>query len=144
MIKHLMIKTYQLKKEEVKRSWHLIDAKDQILGRLASRIAVLLMGKHRANYSPHVDSGDYVVVVNCEKFAVTGRKLKQKLYRRHSGYPGGFRELRLEEMLEKHSERVIKLAVSGMLPDNRLKDDRLARLKLVVGEKNPYESKIKK
>lgn len=139
-----MIKTYQLKKEEVKRNWHLIDAKDQILGRLASRIAVLLMGKHRANYSPHVDSGDYVVVVNCEKFAVTGRKLKQKLYRRHSGYPGGFRELRLEEMLEKHPERVIKLAVSGMLPDNRLKDDRLVRLKLVVGEKNPYESKIKK
>lgn len=137
------MKTYQLKAKEVKRNWHLIDAKDQVLGRLATQVAALLMGKLKVNYSPHIESGDYVVVVNAEKVALTGKKPQQKLYRGHSGYPGGFKEVTFEKMLKEHPERIIEHAVSGMLPDNRLKKARMAMLKVVVGEKNPYEDKFK-
>lgn len=138
------MKTYQPKQKDIKRDWHLVDAKDQVLGRLASEIARFLTGKHKVTYSAHMDSGDYVVVTNCEKVHLTGRKLKQKVYRSHSGYPGGFKEVTIEKMLNEHPERVIIHAVSGMLPDNRLKKDRIKRLKVVVGEKNPFEDKIKK
>ena len=137
------MKTYQLKAKEVKRNWHLIDAKDAVLGRLATRAAALLMGKLKVDYSPHIESGDYVVVVNAEKVKVTGRKAQQKLYRSHSGYPGGFKEVTYAKMSKEHPERIIEHAVSGMLPDNRLKKARMAMLKVIVGEKNPYADKFK-
>ena len=137
------MKTYQLKAKEVKRNWNLIDAKDAVLGRLATRAAALLMGKLKVDYSPHIESGDYVVVVNAEKVKVTGRKAQQKLYRSHSGYPGGFKEVTYAKMSEEHPERIIEHAVSGMLPDNRLKKARMAMLKVIVGEKNPYADKFK-
>jgi len=137
------MKTYQLKAKEVKRNWHLIDAKDAVLGRLATRAAALLMGKLKVDYSPHIESGDYVVVVNAEKVKVTGRKAQQKLYRSHSGYPGGFKEVTYAKMSKEHPERIIEHAVSGMLPDNRLKKARMAMLKIIVGEKNPYADKFK-
>jgi large subunit ribosomal protein L13 len=137
------MRTYQPKHKDVKRSWHLVDAKSQVLGRMASGVVKLLMGKHKADYSSHMDMGDYVVVINAEKIEVTGKKGKQKLYRRHSGYPGGFKEVSFEKMLSEHPERVIEHAVSGMLPDNRLKKQRMRRLKVVVGDKNPYGDKFK-
>ncbi len=131
------MKTFQPKKE-VKRNWHLLDAKDKVLGRLASSVAILLMGKHKPTYSSHMDSGDYVVIINVEKVKLTGKKTSQKVYRRHSGYPGGFKEVSFSKMITEHPERVIQLAVSRMLPKNRLQDQRIERLKLVVGDKNPY------
>lgn len=137
------MKTYQPKQKEIKRSWHLIDAQGQVLGRLASKIAQLLTGKGKVGFSSHMDVGDFVVVVNSEKIKVTSRKADQKVYRRHSGYPGGFKEVSFAQMLTEHPERILQHAVSGMLPDNRLKKKRLARLKLVVGDKNPYEDKFK-
>jgi len=121
----------------------LVDAEKQILGRMASQIAKFLMGKHKVNYAPHLDMGDYVVVINAEKVVLTGRKKKQKVYRKHSGYPGGFKEISFEKMISERPERVIELAVSGMLPGNRLKKKRMRRLKIVAGPKHPYESKFK-
>ena len=138
------MKTYQPRFKEIKRDWRLVDAEDQILGRTATKIAELLMGKHKVKYSKHIDIGDYVVVLNVEKVKLTGRKEDQKLYRRHSGYPGGFKEITAKLMREKHPERLIKKAVFGMLPDNRLKKARMVRLKLIKGNKNPYENKFKK
>jgi len=123
------------------RKWVLIDAKGQILGRCASRIATILIGKHKVGYSQHMDSGDYVVVVNSEKIKVTGKKEKQKIYRSHSGYPGGLKEVSFARMVEKDPRKILKIAVSGMLPGNRLKDKRMNRLKLFVGDKHPYASK---
>lgn len=138
-----MSKTYQPKEKEIKRAWHLIDAKGQVLGRLATKVSGLLMGKGKATYAPHLDSGDFVVVINAEKITVTGKKALQKVYRGHSGYPGGFKEVSFEKMLREHPERIIEHAVNGMLPDNRLRKDRIVRLKVVVGEDNPYEGKFK-
>lgn len=138
------MKTYQPKAKEVKRSWHLVDAKDQILGRLATKIAILLTGKGKAEYSAHMDSGDYVVVINAEQIVVTGKKAQQKLYRSHSGYPGGFKEVKYAEMMVKDPARIIELAVTGMLPDNRLKRDRMKRLRVVVGKDHKYEDKFQK
>ena len=134
-------KTYQPKAKEVKRNWHLVDAKGEILGRLASKVAQLLTGKGKATYSSHMDSGDYVVVINAEKIEVTGKKKTQKLYRSHSGFPGGFKEVSFAKMSLEKPEEIIKHAVMGMLPDNRLKRDRVTRLKIVVGDKNPYAEK---
>ena len=136
-------KTYHLRKKEVSRKWHLIDAKGKILGRLSARVASVLMGKNKSTYSPHIDTGDSVVVFNCEKIKVTGRKMKQKMYRKHSGYPGGFREIPFERMLNEKPEQIIRHAVSGMLPDNRLKKNRLKRLRVFVGETNPFIEKIR-
>lgn len=138
----MMLKTYQPKSREIKRDWHLIDAKDKVLGRVATQIARLLLGKHKASYSSHLDSGDYVVVLNAEKVKLTGKKTEQKVYRRHSGYPGGLKEISFAKMLQEHPQRIIEYAVRGMLPDNRLKKDRMARLKVVIGEKNPYRDRI--
>lgn len=132
------MKTYQPKQKEVKRAWHLIDAKGQVLGRLASNIAMLLMGKQKSTYSTHMDSGDNVVVVNAEKIITTGKKAEQKVYRSHSGYPGGFKEVSFEKMSKEHPNRIIEFAVSGMLPDNRLKSDRMTRLHVTKGEKHKY------
>lgn len=135
-------KTYQPKEGEVKREWHLVDAKDEILGRLATKIAELLTGKGKATFSKHMDVGDYVVVINAEKVAVTGRKASQKLYRTHSGYPSGYKEKTYSMVMEAHPERIIEHAVSGMVPDNRLKKDRMLRLKVIVGDKNPYSDRF--
>ena len=135
------MKTYQPKAKEVKRNWHLVDAKGEILGRLASKVAQLLTGKGKATYSLHMDSGDYVVVINAEKIEVTGKKKTQKLYRSHSGFPGGFKEVSFAKMSLEKPEEIIKHAVMGMLPDNRLKRDRVTRLKIVVGDRNPYAEK---
>jgi large subunit ribosomal protein L13 len=137
-----MIKTFQPTPKDIKREWHLIDAKDQILGRLSTKIAGLLMGKGKPTFSRHMDTGDFVVVINAEKVAVTGRKASRKVYRRHSGYPGGFKEVKFSDVLEKHPERIIEHAVAGMLPDNRLKDPRMLRLKVVAGDKNPYANEF--
>jgi large subunit ribosomal protein L13 len=136
------MKTYQPKEKEVKRGWHLVDAKGEILGRLATKIATYLTGKHKASYSTHMDMGDFVVVINAEKIEVTGKKDQQKLYRRHSGYPSGYKERTYQQVMAVHPERIIEHAVNGMIPDNRLKDARMLRLKLVVGDKNPYEKQL--
>lgn len=136
--------TYQPKAKEVKRNWLLIDAKGKVLGRLATEIATKLMGKHKADYSPHMDNGDYIVVINAKEIKVTGNKEEQKKYYRHSGYPGGFREVSYKEMKEKHPTRILELAVKRMLPDNRLRDKRMTRLFIILDSKNPYESKFVK
>lgn len=127
------MKTFQPKAKEIKRAKHVIDAQGQVLGRLASRIALLLTGKGKADYSPHLDSGDFVTVINAAKVELTGKKKLQKLYRRHSGYPGGFKEITFAQMNRERPEEVVRHAVAGMLPDNRLKKDRLARLKFENG-----------
>ena len=137
------MKTYQPKKKDIKRNWHLVDAKDQVLGRMTSEIAKLLIGKHKPNYVPHMDMGDYVVVINAKHVELTGRKKKQKVYRRHSGYPGGFREIKFEKMISEQPEKVVEHAISGMLPGNRLKKKRLRRVKIFSEEKHPYENKFK-
>jgi large subunit ribosomal protein L13 len=137
-----MTKTYQPKEKEVIRTWHLVDAKDEILGRLATKVASLLIGKGKTTFSCHMDSGDFVVVINAEKVAVTGRKASQKLYRTHSGYPSGYKEKSYSMVMEAHPERIIEHAVSGMIPDNRLKKDRMLRLKVVAGSENPFMNKF--
>lgn len=124
--------------EEKERKWYLIDAKDKILGRLASRIALLLMGKRKPIYSPHIDVGDYVVVVNAEKVKVTGNKEKKKIYYRHSFYPGGIKQITFEEMKNKKPENIIYLAVKRMLPKNKLGRKMLKRLKIYAGENHPH------
>jgi len=138
------MKTYQPKEKEVIREWHLLDAKGEVLGRLCTKIATYLTGKHKATYSTHMDMGDFVVVVNAEKVEVTGKKGNQKVYRTHSGYPGGFKEKSYRQVMDVHPERIIEHAVLGMLPNNRLRDPRMLRLKVVVGDKNPYEKQLAK
>ncbi len=138
------MKTKILKKAEVERNWYVVDARDKVLGRLASKIAVVLTGKHKPRYTPHVDCGDYVVVLNADKFRVTGTKMKGKLYRTHSMYPGGLKSINLETMLKKHPERVMFHAVSGMLPKNRLRARRLKRLKIYTDEKHPHTAQSPK
>ncbi|MGD8744155.1 MAG: 50S ribosomal protein L13 [Candidatus Woesebacteria bacterium] len=138
------MKTYQPKHKEIVRKWHKVDAKGEVLGRLSTRIASLLMGKHKVKFSKHMDMGDYVVVVNARHVRLTGKKPKQKLYRKHSGYPGGFKEIKFEKLIEENPQRVIQLAVKRMLPDNRLRDRRLVRLKVFAEDKHDFEDKFKK
>jgi large subunit ribosomal protein L13 len=138
------MKTYQPRQKDIKRSWHLIDAKDEILGRLASRISKLLTGKHKRDYSSHMDSGDYVVVVNAKDVQLTGKKARQKVYRSHSGFPGGFKEVSFKKMMSDDPRKVLEIAVSGMLPDNRLKKNRLRRFKVYKDESHPYKDKFQK
>lgn len=137
------MKTYQPKKNDIIRSWHLIDASDQVLGRLSTKIATFLMGKHKANYSANIDLGDNVVVINSELVKVTGNKFASKVYRSHSGYPGGFKETSYAKLSKEHPSRIIEFAVKGMLPDNRLKKVRMARLHVFKGKENKYENKFK-
>jgi len=134
------MKTFMLRKEDVKRDWYLVDATGKTLGRLASEIAKILMGKNKPTYTPHIDGGDFVVVVNAEKVFVTGKKLNQKIYYKHTGYFGHLKETTLKEMLEKKPEEVIRLAVRGMLPKNKLRDKRLKRLKVYAGPEHPHKS----
>lgn len=134
------MKTYSAKPEEVKQEWYIVDATDQTLGRLATRIATVLRGKHKPIFTPHVDCGDYVIVVNAEKIHVTGKKMDQKRYYRHSGYPGGMHSKTLRTMLATHPERVIKYAVRGMLPKNKLGRHMLKKLKVYAGPEHPHEA----
>jgi large subunit ribosomal protein L13 len=131
-------KTYSAKQEDIERAWWVVDATDRTLGRLASEIAQVLRGKHKPTFTPHVDCGDYVVVVNAEKIRVTGQKLDQKMYYRHSGYPGGLKTINLRDQLAKRPERVIESAVRGMLPKNRLGRRIRAKLKVYAGPDHPH------
>ena len=135
-----MGKTWNAKPGEVDRLWYVVDAEGQTLGRLATRIADTLRGKHKAQYTPHVDTGDLVVVVNAEKIAVTGKKLDEKLYHRHSGYPGGLRTRTLREQLDRRPTEVLRKAVKGMLPRNRLSRAQLTKLKIYAGPEHPHEA----
>jgi large subunit ribosomal protein L13 len=134
------MRTYNAKPGEVERRWYVVDADGQTLGRLATQIADTLRGKDKAQYTPHVDTGDFVVVVNAEKVAVTGNKLDQKRYYRHSGYPGGLRSRTLREQLERRPTEVIRKAVKGMLPKNRLAAKQLNKLKIYAGPEHPHEA----
>ncbi len=132
--------TFMAKKGQVPQRWHLIDATDQVVGRLAVQIATILRGKHRPEYTPHVDTGDFVVVVNAEKIRVTGNKLDQKLYYRHSGYPGGLRSRTLRAQLERRPTEVLRKAVKGMLPRNKLASAQIGKLKIYAGPEHPHSA----
>jgi len=138
-----MRKTPVTKLAEIKRQWQLIDLRGQVLGRTASQIAQLLMGKSKPNLSPHLDGGDYVVAINAKEVKVTGRKESQKIYWRHSGYPGGERTRTLTEQRMRDARKIIELAVAGMLPKNKLRRQRLARLKVFEGSEHNYGDKFK-
>ena len=131
-------KTYSPKADEIDRKWYVVDASGETLGRLASRIAHVLRGKHKPTFTPHLDMGDHVIVVNAEKVAVTGRKEERKVYYRHTGYPGGLRTTTYREMMEKHPERVIKKAVRGMLPHNVLGRQTLKKLRVYAGPEHRH------
>lgn len=130
------------KTAEVKRDWHLVDVDDQILGRVATQIAQKLIGKHKATYTPHIEAGDYVVVINSSKVALTRNKADKKVYFRHSGFPGGLKEIPFKRMLAEHPEQVIQLAVKNMLPKNKLRQLRMNRLKVYPGDKHTHESQF--
>ncbi len=132
------MKTWNAKAETVERRWYVVDAEGQTLGRLATRIADTLRGKRKPEYTPHVDTGDFVVVVNAEKIAVTGKKLDEKLYYRHSGYPGGLRTRTLAEQLDRRPTEVLRKAVKGMLPRNRLANRQITKLKIYAGPEHPH------
>lgn len=130
--------TFWVKKEEVKRKWYIVDAKDKVLGRLASKLAYMLQGKHRPDYTPHVDQADFIVVVNAEKIKLTGKKLDQKIYWRHSGYIGGLKLETARKLLERKPEQLIYLAVKRMLPRNRMRKKLLKKLKIYAGPNHPH------
>jgi large subunit ribosomal protein L13 len=134
------MKTWTAKPGEIERQWRLVDAEGQTLGRLATRIADALRGKDKPQYTPHVDTGDFVVVVNAEKIAVTGKKLDEKFYYRHSGYPGGLKRRSLRDELERRPAEVLRKAVKGMLPRNRLARQQLGKLKIYAGPEHPHQA----
>jgi len=137
------MKTYSTKASDIKRQWHVIDASDKVLGRLATQIAGLLMGKHKPIFSRHLDTGDFVVVINADKVRVTGNKAKQKLYYRHSGYPGGLKSISLEKMMQTNPTRVIEHAVKGMIPHTRLGASMVKKLRVYVGDTHPHQAQTK-
>jgi large subunit ribosomal protein L13 len=139
-----MMKTWNAKPGEVARQWYVVDAEGQTLGRLATRIADLLRGKGKPEYTPHVDTGDFVVVVNAEKIHVTGKKLDEKMYHRPSGYPGGLKSRPLREQLERRPTEVLRKAVKGMLPRNRLSRAQITKLKIYAGPEHPHEAQAPK
>ncbi|GIV97549.1 MAG: 50S ribosomal protein L13 [Herpetosiphonaceae bacterium] len=134
------MKTYSMKESEIHNDWYLVDAENQVLGRLASQVATLLRGKHKPTYTPHLEMGDFVIVVNADKVALTGRKAETKIYYRHSGYPGGLKATPYKVMLARHPDRVIRFAVKGMLPKTRLGRHLLRRLKIYAGPNHPHEA----
>lgn len=136
------MKTYSVKAGEIQREWFVVDARDQVLGRLATRVATVLKGKHKPTYSTHLDVGDYVIVVNAREVRLTGRKADQKEYFRHSGYMGGERMIPFRTMLAKRPERVIELAVKGMLPKNALGRQQLRKLKVYAGPEHPHAAQM--
>jgi large subunit ribosomal protein L13 len=134
------VRTFSPKAGDIQHQWHVIDASDVVLGRLASQAAILLRGKHKPIFAPHVDTGDFVIVVNAEKVALSGRKLEQKRAYRHSGYPGGLRSVAYGELMDRHPERVIEKAVKGMLPKNSLGRSMLRKLKVYAGPDHPHQA----
>jgi len=136
--------TYSAKNEEIEKSWYLVDAENKVLGKLASKIAAVLRGKHKPIFTTHVDTGDFVVVINAKKIHLTGKKLKNKYYYRHSGYPGGLKVMSAEDMLKKKPENLIKLAVRGMLPKNKLGRKQLKKLKIYAGADHPHKAQMPK
>ena len=134
------MRTYTPKTSEITRSWHVIDATDVVLGRLASQAAILLRGKHKTIFAPHVDTGDFVIIINADKVALTGAKLAQKKAYRHSGYPGGLRAQTYQEMLEKHPTRAVEKAIRGMLPKNSLGRAQIKKLKVYAGDTHPHSA----
>ncbi|MCK4331334.1 MAG: 50S ribosomal protein L13 [Dehalococcoidia bacterium] len=136
------MRTYSTRARDVEHQWHVVDASGKTLGRLASQIAILLMGKHKAIYVPYLDTGDYVIVLNAAKVRVTGKKAKQKVYYRHSGYPGGIKAITFEKMLAAHPTRVIEHAVRGMLPRNRLGRAMFKKLKVYAGDSHPHQAQV--
>jgi len=135
-----MVKTYEAKQEDIKRQWYLVDAKDKVLGRLASKVAAILRGKHKPIFTPHLDTGDGVIIINAARIKVTGRKMQQKVYRRYSGYPGGLREVNLETMLRRKPTNVLKLAVERMLPKGHLADQMLKKLKIYADDQHKQKA----
>ena len=138
------MKTYSPRAKDIKREWWLVDAADETLGRVSSQIAKLLMGKHKPIYAPHIDAGDYVVVINAAKVKVTGKKAEQKIYYRHSGYPGGLKSPTFKEIFGTHPTRVIEHAVRGMLPKNRLGRAMFKKLKVYPGSEHPHQAQLGK
>ena len=136
------MRTFSPKAGDIHRQWHVIDASDVVLGRLASHAAILLRGKHKPIFAPHVDTGDFVIIVNADKVVLTGRKLEQKLAHRHSGYPGGLHSMAYGDLLEQHPERVIEKAVRGMLPKNTLGRSQLRKLKVYAGPNHPHQAQL--
>jgi large subunit ribosomal protein L13 len=134
------MKTYNAKKGEVKQEWYVVDAEDQVLGRLATKIATVLRGKHKARFTPHVDTGDFVVVVNAAKVKLTGGKEDKKMYVRHSGWPGGFKAVPAKEMRRRKPEEMIRAAVWGMLPKNTLSRHLIIKLKVYAGPEHPHQA----
>ena len=134
------MKTYTVKPGDITRQWYVVDAEGKTLGRLASHIATILKGKHKPIYTPHADVGDYVIVINADKIHVTGRKMRQKMYHRHSGYPGGLKSINLRDLLQRHPTRAIEFAVKGMLPKNRLGRKMFKKLKVYAGSDHPHQA----
>jgi len=134
------MKTHQVTPDQIVRRWYLVDAEGQTLGRLASRVAQILRGKHKPIYTPHMDTGDHVLVVNAEKVRLTGKKLDQKRYYRHSGYPGGLKETPIRRMLETHPERVLELAIKGMMPKGKLGRAMTRKLRVYAGSEHPHRA----
>ena len=137
-----MNKTFFLRKEDVDPKWHVIDATDQILGRLATKTADLLRGKGKAEYTPHTNCGDYVIITNCKNIKLTGNKWKDKIYQTYSGWQGGLKEKSATELMEKHPEKMIKLAVKRMLPKNKMSDQIIKRLKVYEGSEHPHTAQV--
>ncbi|HZY65933.1 MAG TPA: 50S ribosomal protein L13 [Rubrobacteraceae bacterium] len=134
------MKSYMARPQEVERKWYVVDAEGKTLGRLASEIARVLRGKNKPQYTPHVDTGDFVVVVNADRVSVTGRKAEQKLYRRHTGYPGGLREASYEQMMDRKPTEILRKAVYGMMPKTRLGRQQFRKLKIYAGPEHPHEA----
>jgi large subunit ribosomal protein L13 len=134
------MKTVSIRKEDVKHGWYLVDATDKTLGRISTQIANRLRGKHKAEYTPHVDTGDYIVVVNAEKVKVTGNKTTDKTYYHHTGYPGGIKSITFDKLIEKAPERIIEMAVKGMMPKNKLSRAMLSKLKVYAGSEHPHSA----
>lgn len=132
------MKTFSPKQQDIVSKWYLVDARHQVLGRLASHVARILRGKHKPIFAPHIDVGDHVVIINAEKIRLTGKKAEQKLYKRHSGYPSGLKEISYENMLASHPERVLEHAIKGMLPKNRLGRKMIKKLRIYAGEEHPH------
>ncbi len=139
-----MMKTFVANPKKIKRKWHLIDAKDKVLGRIATGAAGILRGKHKAIFTPHVDCGDYVVIINAKDIRVTGKKMKDKLYKRYSGYPGGLKETPLEELLKKKPAEALRHAIKGMLPKGRLGRATFKKLKIYAGDAHRHQAQAPK
>jgi len=134
------MKTYQAKKEELDHQWYLVNAEGKVLGRLATELAKILRGKNKPSFTPHVDTGDFVIVVNAEKVVLTGKKMKDKIYYHHTGYPGGLKEVNAEKLLAKKPTEILRIAVKGMLPKNSLSRQVLRKLKIYAGPNHPHEA----